>query len=630
MNLLNVENISKSYSEKPLLNNINLGINEGDKIGVLGVNGTGKTTLLNIIAGFETGDSGRVIKGNSVRIEYLMQDPYFDKDATVIDQIFKGNSKEMKIMREYQEAIGNKSTPSDVIMKLTQTMDSMNLWNLESEGKAILTKLGIVDFNAKVGTLSGGQKKRIALASTLINPSDILILDEPTNHLDNDTIEWLEEYLNNRKGALIMITHDRYFLDRVVNEIVEIDKGSLFIYEGNYNDFLEKKAEREEIEISSESKRQSLFKKELAWMRKGAKARTTKQKARIDRFEKLKDSKVNLENENVEINVASSRLGKKVINLENITKFYDDKNIIDDFSYIVLRDDRIGILGPNGSGKSTLMNIICGRVKPDSGVVEIGETVKMGVFSQEAYHMDESLKIIEYIREGAEYITTSDGSKISASQMLERFLFPPHLQWTLISKLSGGEKRRLYLLRVLMEAPNVLLLDEPTNDLDIQTLTILEDYLEEFPGAIIAVSHDRYFLDKMAEKVFVFEGDGKIVQYTGNYTSFKEDNKESNKKIEVKGKDENKDKDNNKKREKNKSLKFSYNEQREYEEIDDVIAAIEEKIENINGEIDAASTDYVLLQELLAKKEELEEEYDEKMKRWVYLNELAEKIEKGN
>lgn len=630
MNLLNIENVSKRYSEKELFNNISLGINEGDKIGLIGVNGTGKSTLLKIITGEVPADSGRVIKGNNIRIEYLSQNPYFNKEATVLEQIFEGNSEIMKTIREYNRAIDNPDTPNEDIIKLSHQMDIKNAWELESEAKAILTKLGITDFKSKVATLSGGQKKRIALASALIKPCDLLILDEPTNHLDNDSIDWLEEYLNNRKGSLLMITHDRYFLDRVVNKIIELDNTSLYEYKGNYNYFLQQKIEREEIEATQEKKRQRLYNQELKWIRTGAKARTTKQKARIDRFEKLKDEETNITKEKVDISVGSRRLGKKIIEIKGISKSYDNKKLIEDFTYTVLRDDRVGIIGPNGMGKSTLVNIISGKIIPDKGTVDIGETVKLGVFSQETYHIDDSLRAIEYIKEGAEYISTADGDKITASQMMEKFLFSKDLQWTYISKLSGGEKRRLHLLRVLMEAPNVLILDEPTNDLDIETLTILEDYLQEFQGAVISVSHDRYFLDKMAEKIFVFEGEGKIVQYTGNYTTFK--NNEDKKVDTLYKKDEDKTEENKEDNSKNpktnnKSLKFSYNEQREYDEIDDIIAGLEEKIENIEEKISETTSDYVLLQQLLNEKEDLEEQLNKKMKRWVYLNELAEKIE---
>jgi ABC transport system ATP-binding/permease protein len=629
MNLLSAENISKSYSEKQLLNNISLGINEGDKIGLIGVNGTGKSTFLKILAGVEYPDDGRVITGNSVKIEYLSQNPNFDIDATVLEQIFNGDTPVMRLLREYEEALQNPNEDSEKIIKLTHKMDAMNAWSIESEAKTILTKLGISDFSARVGSLSGGQRKRIALAAALINPSDLLILDEPTNHLDNDTIDWLEQYLNKRKGAVLMITHDRYFLDRVVNEIIELDSGNLYLYKGNYSVFLEKKAEREELEAASEKKRQSLFKKELAWIRRGAKARTTKQKARIDRFETLSEQLTDISEEKLEISVGSSRLGKKVVELEHISKAFADKKVIDDFSYIVLRNDRVGIVGPNGSGKSTLMNIIAGKVNQDSGTVEIGETVKIGYYSQETHHMDDNMRAIEYIKEAAEFIENAEGYKITASQMMERFLFSGTMQWTPIAKLSGGERRRMYLLRVLMEAPNVLLLDEPTNDLDIETLTILEDYLEDFQGAVISVSHDRYFLDRMAEKIFLFEGAGKIKQYTGNYSEFREAADEEEELIS-KTVDKNKAAVNKNSeavdKNKEKPLKFSFKEQKEYDEIDSVVSGLESKIEETENKINKAGSDYSLLQQLIAEKEELEKQLEEKMERWVYLNELAEKI----
>lgn len=624
MNLLNVENISKSYNEKQLFKDINLGINEGDKIGLIGINGTGKTTLLKIIAGMEEADEGAVVKGSSVRIEYLPQKISFDPNATVEEQVFKGNSKNMILIRQYHEAISSLNTSSEELLKLTNEMDAMNLWNLENEAKAVLTKLGISDFKAKVECLSGGQKKRIALASALINPSELLILDEPTNHLDNDTIEWLEEYLGKRKGALLMITHDRYFLDMVVNKIIELDNGNLYSYEGNYNNYLEKKLEREEMEVASEKKRQSLLRKELAWMKQGAKARSTKQKARIGRFNELNEKVGDLPDEKLEISVGSRRLGKKVIEIDHISKSFDDKKVIDDFDYILLKNDRIGILGPNGSGKSTLINIMAKKLEPDMGKVDVGDTVKIGLYSQETYHIDDNMRVIDYVKEGSDYITTSDGAKISASQMLEKFLFPPAVQWTLIGKLSGGEKRRLHLLRVLMEAPNVLLLDEPTNDLDIETLTILEDYLEEFSGAVVVVSHDRYFLDKVVDKIFVFEGDGKIVQYTGNYWSLKQNVKDKKQEI---NKETKKVPKKEKLKAENKPLKLSYKEQREYEEIDGIILELEDKIREIDEKIEGASTDYLLLQELLEEKDNLNSELDKKMERWVYLNELVEKIE---
>lgn len=636
MNLISAENISKSYSEKYILNNISLGINDGDKIGVIGINGTGKSTFLKVIAGLESADQGRIIKGNSVKIGYLPQNPDFKPDASVLQQVFMGVSPVLAVVREYEERMQDNRTTNQKMAELVHKMDAMNAWGIESEAKAILTRLGIYNFNAKIDELSGGEKKRAALAAALVNPCDLLILDEPTNHLDSDTIDWLEKYLNRRKGALLMVTHDRYFLDRVVNEIIELDRGSLYTYQGNYSQFLEKKLERVSIEEAWEEKRQGLLRKELAWIKRGAKARSTKQKARIERFEKLSENAPLKNDEKLEISVAGSRLGKKVIELEHVSKCYDTKKIIDDFSYIVLRQDRVGIVGPNGCGKTTLLSIICGLIKPDEGMVETGETVKIGLYSQENSITDENQRVIDYIKDGGEVLTTAEGDKISASLMLERFLFPPEMQWSPVSKLSGGEKRRLCLLRVLMEAPNVLLLDEPTNDLDIETLTILEDYIDDFQGAVIAVSHDRYFLDRIAEKIFVFEGNGKIVQHTGNYSELKEEqslkkceNSKADDKARAKADKKTKDTLSRQARIKARPLKFSYNEQKEYEIIDDVIAEIEDKIAKKQVEMDEASTDYEKLEKLLKEKEDLKAELSLKMDRWVYLNELAERISQG-
>lgn len=626
MNLLTAENISKSYNEKKLFDDINLGINEGDKIGLIGVNGTGKTTLLKILAGFEQPDTGKVTKGSTVNIEYLPQNPVFDTQSTVLEQVFRGSSKVMKLIREYEKAIEKPDINSDRILKLSREMDAQNAWSLESDAKSKLTKLGIYDFSAKIESLSGGQRKRIALASAIINPSDLLILDEPTNHLDNNVIDNLEQYLNKYKGSILMVTHDRYFLDRVVNVVFELDNGKLYLYKGNYSVFLEMKLQREEIEKSGEKKRERLLKQELVWIKKGAKARSTKQKARIERFEKLNEETVSDNiNGKMEISSASSRLGKKVIEINNISKSYNINKVIDDFNYIILRNDRVGIIGPNGCGKTTLVNIICGKLLPDRGNVEIGETVKIGLFAQENVHIDENLRVIEYIKEGAEYIINKDGFRVSASQMLETFLFPPSVQWTPISKLSGGEKRRLYLLRVLMESPNVLVLDEPTNDLDIETLTILEDYIDSFNGAVIAVSHDRYFLNRISDKIFSFEGDGRIVQYTGNYFDYKEAAEQS-KELQKKEQQNVKSKSGEKSKGE-KPLKLSYNEQKEFNTIDLDIADIEDKLKTIEEKINAASSDYELLQKLITDKGKLENELDYKMERWVYLNELKEKIE---
>lgn len=618
--LLNIENISKQYTERLLLDNISFGINQGDKIGLIGINGTGKTTLLKLLTNIEEADSGRIIMANNINIEYLAQNINVDPTAKVIEQVFKGTSDNMKVIRKYEEAINNPKTPKDEIIHLSVEMDFINGWELESEAKSVLTQLGIHNFNEVMDNLSGGQKKRVMLASALINPSDLLILDEPTNHLDNETIDWLEDYLLNRKGALLMITHDRYFLDRIVNKIIELDKGSLHTYEGNYSYFLERKMEREDILMGEENKRKALYKKELAWMKQGAKARSTKQKARIDRFHKLEDSALDLSNEKIDISVGTSRLGRKIIEINNISKSFDGIKLIDNFSYTILRDDRVGILGANGLGKSTLLNIISGQLDPDTGNVDCGETVKLGVFSQETAHLDHKQRGIDYIKEGGEFVTTSDGSKITAGQMMERFMFPKDLQWNPIGKLSGGEKRRLHLLRVLMESPNVLLLDEPTNDLDIQTLAILEDYIEEFEGAVIIISHDRYLLDKIVEKVFVFEGHGKIRQYTGNYQYFKSQKQEEQEIEEETVKKE-------KKRISTRALKFTFNEQREWDSIDHDIMELESKIEEIHIEIDKSATDYTKLEQLLEEKEKIGKQLEDKMERWIYLTELEEEIE---
>lgn len=631
MNLITLENITKSYSEKVLVNNISLGINDGEKIGLIGVNGTGKSTLLKIISGAEEPDSGTVTKPNKVRIEYLPQNPYYDENATVLEQVFKGTSNEMKILRDYQSILDslsenfNEDLNNDLI-KLQEKIDALNLWDLESEAKSVLTKLGIVNFNQKIAELSGGQRKRISLASALITPCELLILDEPTNHLDNDTIDWLEEYLNNKNLSLLMITHDRYFLDRVTNRIVELDKGRLFSYDGNYSAFLEKKMERLALESSMEQKRQSLIRTELAWVRRGARARTTKQKARLQRFDDLVNTEVLSGNENLEITTASSRLGKKIIEIHNISKSFGEKKLITDLEYAIARTDRIGIIGKNGIGKSTLINILNGKLNPDSGHIEIGETVKIGCFSQDDAHMNLEMRAIDYVKEVSDYIETSDGQKITASQLCERFLFDGTMQYTLIKKLSGGERRRLHLLRTLMSAPNVLLLDEPTNDLDIETLNRLEDYLDEFPGVVICVSHDRYFLDRICNKIFAYSGNGEIDIFTGNYSDyliFKESQPDEIEIVEEKPKNEvKKEKPKN-----NKKLKFTFNEQREFDTIDDDISSLENKIQSIDGNLDKYSTDFTKLQEMLDEKSKLEKELEFKYERWEYLNNLAEEID---
>lgn len=638
MNLITLENISKSYSEKILANNISLGINEGEKIGLIGVNGTGKSSFLKIVAGVEEPDEGTVTKGNRVRIEYLAQTPDYDDNATVLEQVFKGNSEEMRILREYEELLEKidkgevKENDSERLIKLQGKIDALNLWDMESEAKNVLTKLGITNFEEKVGNLSGGQKKRIMLAAALITPCELLILDEPTNHLDNETISWLEEYLNSRKGALLMITHDRYFLDRVTNRILELDRGRLFSYDGNYSVFLEKKMERIAIEKASEEKRQNLMRKELAWVRRGAKARTTKQKARLQRFDELVNQEGFIENENIEISVMGTRLGKKIIEIEHLNKSFGDKKIVYDFNYIVLRSDRIGIVGPNGIGKSTLMGMIEGKVKPDSGEIIKGETVKIACFSQEDTHMHPEMRAIDYIKEAGEYLQTATGERITASQMCEKFLFDGTLQWTMIGMLSGGERRRLHLLRVLMEAPNVLLLDEPTNDLDIETLNRLEDYLDDFGGVVITVSHDRYFLDRICNKIFSYKGNGKIDIYTGNYGDYllsKEEEAVNNKEKEVAVDKNKKEPSVDKNKNKGKVLKFSFKEQREFETIDEEIMTLEEKIEELDSLMAKHASEYGRLQELMEEKAKVEEELAFKYERWEYLNELAAQIEEN-
>lgn len=592
MNILNIEHISKIYGEKVIFDDVSLGIHSGDKIGVIGVNGTGKTTLLKIIAKINEPDKGQIICGNRIRVSYLPQNPEFPKKQSILEYVMDG--------KEHQD------------------------WKTESEAKTILTKLGIYDFDEGCDHLSGGQKKRVALARTLVDPTEVLILDEPTNHLDNDMVLWLEEFLNSFRGVLIMVTHDRYFLDRVTNKIVEIDKGKLYEYDTNYSGFVELKVQREEMELATERKRQSLLRVEMEWMKQGIKARGTRQRARTERFEELKNAKGPSMQQNVEMDSISSRLGKTTIELEHISKGFGDKHLINDFSYIVLRDDRIGFIGPNGCGKSTLMKMIMGILKPDEGNITIGDTVKIGYFAQENEDMTGDIRVIDYIRNVAEYIQTTKG-QASASQMLDRFLFPPELQYTPLDKLSGGEQRRLYLLKVLMEAPNVLILDEPTNDLDIQTLTILEDYLDTFAGIVITVSHDRYFLDRIVNRIFAFEEGGHLKQYEGGYTDYLEKVKPIAK--QEKSKLEKKENNGKKfRKEHQKKLKFTYKEQKEFETIDDDIAKLEEKIEQLDEEIIENATNSGKLAELTQQKEETEEALNKKMDRWVYLNDLAEQI----
>lgn len=602
MNLLTIENMSKSFTDKILFDGVSLGINEGDRIGVIGINGTGKSTLLKIIAGLEEPDAGTVTKGKTVKIEYLAQNPEFDETKTILQNAYHGKTAD----EEYR--------------------------NLEGEARSMLEKLGIPEVDGRIDTLSGGQRKRVALVRTLLTTADILVLDEPTNHLDNAMAEWLEDYLNKYRGAFIMITHDRYFLDKVTNKIVEIDKGNLYSYIANYSQFLELKAQREEMEQATERKAKSLYRVELEWIMRGARARSTKQKAHIQRFEALRDRKVIEEDKNVEVNALASRLGKKTIEIQHVSKSFDGKKLIDDFSYILLKGDRIGIVGPNGSGKSTLLKIITGNLEPDEGTIAVGETVKVGYFSQENEYMDQSLKVIDYIRDVAEYIQTSEGT-VTASQMLEKFLFVGGMQYSVISKLSGGEKRRLYLLRILMEAPNILILDEPTNDLDIKTLEILEGYLDTFPGIVITVSHDRYFLDRVVSRIFAYEGEGKITQYEGGFTDYKLALEEkgmepySNIQTTSKAKEVSQAALDYKNKPRQQKLKFTYAEQKEFDTIDEDIAALEEKIESLEQESLKEASNYTRLNEIMKEKEEAEALLEAKMERWVYLNDLAEQIE---
>lgn len=635
MNLLTIENVTKSYGEKILFQDVSFGISEGDKIGIIGVNGTGKSTFLRVIAGLEPPDNGQIAMGNRVRLQFLPQNPSFDPQATVLEQVFQGDSAEMRAVRAYTETMERlEFHPQDAalqqrLVQHSQEMDRLNIWQLESEAKTVLSKLGISQYDAKIGTLSGGQRKRVALAAALIHPSDLLILDEPTNHIDNASVLWLEQYLQKRRGALLMITHDRYFLDRVANRMLELDHGRMFSYEANYTRFLELKAEREEMEAASEQKRQNLLRSELAWIRRGAKARTTKQKARIDRFEQLQEQAGPARSDNVDMSVASSRLGKKILEISHLSKAIEGKQLISDFSYIAVRDDRVGIIGPNGSGKSTLLNMIAGRIAPDQGTIDMGPTVKLGYFSQEHKEMNENLRVIEYIKEEAEVVHTADGSVITASQMLERFLFSGAMQWTPIAKLSGGEKRRLYLLRVLMSAPNVLLLDEPTNDLDIQTLSVLEQYLDEFAGVVFVVSHDRYFLDRTVDKIIAFEGQGLIRHHVGNYAEYEEYMDKYGAKAQAAGAKPEAARDpltEEPKREKQERLKFSYKEQKEFDEIDGLIEQTEQQLADVAQQMEEAFSDSDRLQKLLMRQGELEAQLEHLMERWTYLNELAEKI----
>jgi len=650
MHLLSVEHLTKTYGEKTLFEDISFGVAEGDKVGIIGVNGTGKSTLLKVIAGQETADSGQVTMSGRVTVRMLAQNPAYDPEETILEHALGGDSPQLAAVRAYHEALQSlELNPSDETMQqklvvANAKMDELNVWQLENEAKTALSKLGLNDFSLRMGVLSGGQRKRAAMAAALVQPSDLLILDEPTNHIDNESVAWLESMLQKRRGALLMITHDRYFLDRVANRVLELDRGRAFFYEANYSRFLELKLEREDREAASEAKRQNLLRNELAWIRRGAKARTTKQKARIDRFEALKAQAPGQSNGKLDVSIASSRLGRKIVELEHVGHSFGSRTLFRDFSYKTVPEDRVGIVGRNGSGKSTLLKVIGGRLIPEHGMADIGPTVKIGWFSQEHEEMDESLRVIEYIREGAEQVKTADGSSVSATQMLERFLFPPAMQWTYINRLSGGEKRRLQLLRVLMEAPNVLLLDEPTNDLDIATLSVLEDYLEDFPGVVFVVSHDRYFLDRTVDRLFAFEGGGVVSIHAGNYTEYEErtgGRDTAGNGSEVSGKSTSAAGGTSRQGDggsaasdsggaeggRAKSLRMSYKEQKDFEAIDEWIAETEDALTKVAQRMDESGSDSALLQQLVVEQGQLEAKLEELMDRWTYLNELAEQIE---
>lgn len=607
MNLLTAENITKAFGDRFLFQNASFYLNEGEKVGILGINGTGKSTLLKMLAGMVEPDQGSVARANHIVLQYLPQHPIFEDHDSVLHSVVK------------------------------PYLTEENKWEIESLAKKMMTRLGISDFEQPTGQLSGGQKKRLALVMVLLAPSDILILDEPTNHLDNDMADWLEDTLKEYKGAIIMVTHDRYFLDSVSNRIVEIDHGSIYSYQENYSGFLTLKAQREEMNQAGERKRQSILRKEIEWMQRGARARSTKQKAHIQRYEQLRDAKGIDTAQKIEISSVSARMGKMTLELENLGFAYGERVLFSHYNYIFLKNDRIGFIGSNGCGKTTLMKILAGRIKPTEGTVSVGPTIKIGYYSQEfesdkeagIAYMNPRSRVIDYIRETAEYIKTEDGS-ISASQMLERFLFPPQEQYNLIEKLSGGEKRRLNLLRVLMEAPNILILDEPTNDLDVETLTILEDYLDDFQGIVIMVSHDRYFLDRTVNRIFAFE-DGTIRQYEGNYTDYA-----AHKRAVQAETEQNKDDKTDTEQQKapsakktwggEKKLKFSYQEQKDYETIESDIQTLEEQLEEIEMEITKAAHDFVKLNRLTEEQQQKETLLEEKMQRWMYLEELNNKI----
>lgn len=627
--ILSAENLGHSYGVRTLFKNISFNIEEGDKIGVIGVNGTGKSTLLRDIATGEPGE-GKITKNGTCVIEYLPQDPAFDPDATVLEQVFRGESPQLDVVRRYEEAVQQAAAEPEnkavrqKLLALQQEMDSKFAWQMESEAKAVLDKLGITDLQQPMKELSGGQRKRVALAGVLVRPSDLLILDEPTNHMDNETVAWLEEVLQKRKGALLMVTHDRYFFDRVVNRTLEIDGGEGYLYTGNYSLFLQKREERRIAAAGAAQRLRNVYRRELAWISRGAEARRTKSKERIERFNELKKEVNNIKTEQqLEISSVGSRLGKTIIECEHIGLDYGGKTYINDFNYVLLRNDRIGIVGPNGSGKSSLMDIIAGRLAPTRATVKVGQTVKIGYFAQHSEFKDADCRVLEYIKNVSDYIETADGTRITAAQMLERFLFPPELQWVPVNKLSGGEKRRLYLLSVLMSAPNVLILDEPTNDLDIPTLSVLEDYLDTFNGAVIAVSHDRYFLDRFAGKIFAFMGGGEVRQFIGDYSRYEQARAEAQNLARQQERAQSTAKP-QQREEKQRAPKMTYKEKLEYEQIEQVIAQAEAELKMTEMEINACGTDFVKLTELTAKQQELTQHISDLTDRWAYLEELAE------
>ncbi|WP_144547329.1 ABC-F family ATP-binding cassette domain-containing protein [Bacillus sp. X1(2014)] len=628
MKMLTVENVSKTYGEKQLFNSISFTIGEKERVGLIGVNGTGKSSLLKIIAELDTPDEGKIMTSKDYSITFLNQQPDLDGDKTVLEQVFHGEAPILKLMRSYEKTLLElTNSPNDTkiqedLFRLQKQMDALNAWDASTNAKSILTKLGIEDFTKRIGEMSGGQKKRVALAQVLIAEPDLLILDEPTNHLDFDSVKWLEDYLSRYSGSILLVTHDRYFLDRVANRMFELDGGQIYSYKGNYAAFLEAKAIREENEAATFEKRKNLFRRELEWIRRGAKARTTKQKARIQRFEELDEKVTNGKpaTEKLDITLNGSRLGKQVFELKDASKRFGSRTILNHFNLLVKPGDRMGIIGKNGTGKSTLLNILAKQIPLDEGEFIMGQTVKIAYYTQESEDMDENKRMIEYIKETAEVVNTSDGKTISAAQMLERFLFPPFTHGTPIRKLSGGEKRRLYLLKILMTAPNVLLLDEPTNDLDTQTLTVLEDYLEEFPGVVITVSHDRYFLDKVAEQLLVLQGEGAIESFYGNYTEYleKESALEAQKTVTVTAKP-------TKPIEKEKKKRMTYSEKKEWESIDEDIETTETRLEEIASEMAKTGSDFTKAQDLMKQETELNEKLEHLIERWSYLAELAEK-----